>query len=81
MTNGFYPEECDVTGGDCLGCVQRTAESMMALTGNPTAEWAGAVFHRLYSHAACHQMEHSFVWACGMAPVGMELEEVATTAA
>ena len=54
----YFPEECDTTGGECLGCVWRTAESVRALTGNPTAEWAGAVFQQMYSHAACRQMEY-----------------------
>ena len=66
MAVGDYPEECDTSGSDCLGCVRRTAEAMRALTADPTAEWASGVFQRLYSHAACRQMEHSFVWAIGL---------------
>lgn len=62
----IYPEDCDVTGSECVDCVRRTAESVRALTGDPTAEWAGAVFQRMYSHAACRQMEHTFVWALGV---------------
>ena len=65
-SNGHYPEECDATGAECLGCVRRTAESVRALTPAPTEEWASGVFQRMYSHAACRQMEHSFVWAMGV---------------
>lgn len=72
----YFPEECDTTGGECLGCVRRTAESVRALTGDPTAEWAGAVFQRMYSHAACRQMEHTFVWALGVGEL-VQIEPVA----
>lgn len=65
MTNNYYPEDCDTTGSECLQCVQRTAESVRALTPEPTAEWATGVFQRLYTHRACRLMEYSFVWACG----------------
>ncbi len=64
--SGFFPEGCDSTGEDCMGCVRRTAEATRALTGSPTAEWAAAVFHQMYTHSACRQMEHTFVWACGV---------------
>ena len=74
--SAYYPEDCDVTGVECLGCVQRTAESVRALTGDPTAEWAVDVFQRMYSHAACRQMEHSFVWALGVAAL-VQIESVA----
>lgn len=74
--NSYYPEECDVTGSECLGCVRRTAESVRALTGDPTVEWAGAVFQRMYSHAACRQMEHTFVWALGVGEL-VQIEPVA----
>jgi hypothetical protein len=69
-TPSSYPEDCDATGVECLGCVRRTAESIRGLTPNPTADWASAVFQRMYSHAACRQMEHSFVWACGVEEAG-----------
>lgn len=77
LVTGSYPEDCDSTGADCLDCVRRTAEAMRALTENPTAEWARAVFYRMYSHAACGQMEHSFVWACGAEPARMGLGKAA----
>ena len=72
----YYPEDCDSTESECMGCVQRTAESVRALTGDPTAEWARAVFQRMYSHAACRQMEHTFVWALGMGEL-VQIEPVA----
>jgi hypothetical protein len=56
--------------------VRRTAESVRALTGDPTVEWAGAVFQRMYSHAACRQMEHTFVWALGVGEL-VQIEPVA----
>ena len=59
-----------------MNCVQRTAESVRALTADPTVEWAGAVFQRLYSHAACQQMEHTFVWALGVGEL-VQIEPVA----
>ena len=62
---GYFPEGCDSSGEDCVRCVRRTAEATRALTVTPTAEWAAAVFHRMYTHSACRQMEHTFVWACG----------------
>ena len=62
----FYPEECDASGGECSQCVRRTAESVRALTANPTAEWASAVFQGMYTYAACRQMEHMFVHSCGV---------------
>lgn len=65
-TTGFYPEDCDATGADCLDCVKCTAEATTALTGDATPEWASAVFRRLYSHGACREMEHTFLWACGL---------------
>jgi hypothetical protein len=82
MSNAYsyYPEDCDTTGGDCLGCVRRTAESVRALTPNPTSDWASAVFQRMYSHAACRQMEHSFVWACGGREAGDLVQIVAAVA-
>ena len=64
-----YPEECDTTGADCLGCVGRTAQATTALMGKPSAEWASALFRQMYSHPTCHQMEHSFIWACGVEPI------------
>ena len=64
--NGYFPEDCDTSGSECLQCVRRTAEATRALTGTPTAEWASGLFRRMYSYAACRQMEHSFVWACGV---------------
>ena len=78
--NGYYPEDCDTTGSECLQCVRGTAEATRALTGTPTAEWASALFHRMYSYAACRQMEHSFVWACGVEPGG-DLVQIAAAAA
>jgi len=69
QADGYYPEECDTTGVDCLGCVRRTAEATRALTGTPTAEWASGLFRRMYSYGACRQMEHTFVWACGVQPL------------
>lgn len=80
QTNGYFPEECDTTGADCPECVRRTADAMRALTANPTAEWASGVFQRMYSHPACGQMEHSFVWACGVAPVASPLVHIAVAA-
>jgi len=62
---GHFPEDCDTTGTECMRCVQRTAESMRALTADPTPDWAAAAFRRMYSHAACRMMEHTFVQACG----------------
>ena len=79
MRDGLYPEDCDSTGVECVGCVTRTAESMRALTVNPTAEWASGVFQQMYKHAACRQMEHSFVWACGA--VAGELVQIGAVAA
>jgi len=73
MTAEFYPEECDSTGSECLECVRTTAEAMRSLTGVPTPEWASDLFQRMYTYAACRQMEHSFVWACGARRIG-ELE-------
>jgi hypothetical protein len=61
----LYPEGCDEQGVDCMQCVRRTAEATRSLTASPTPEWASAVFQRMYTHAACRQMEHTFVWACG----------------
>lgn len=61
----LYPEGCDEQGVDCMQCVRRTAEVTRSLTASPTPEWARAVFQRMYTHAACRQMEHTFVWACG----------------
>ena len=69
---GYYPEDCDSTGSECLQCVRRTAASMKALTSNLSADWARAVFGRMYGHAACRQMEHSFIWACGIEAEGVE---------
>ena len=68
MNTGYYPEDCDTTGSECLQCVRRTAEATTALMGKPTAESASGLFKRMYSYAACRQMEHSFVWACGVEP-------------
>jgi hypothetical protein len=67
--HGYYPEECDASGGDCVMCVRRTGESVKALTTNPTAEWASGAFQRMYTFGACRQMEHLFVWSCGVAMV------------
>jgi hypothetical protein len=78
--NCYYPEDCDSTGVDCLRCVQKTAEATRALTASPTAAWASAVFHRMYSYAACRQMEHSFVHACGAASVGPQLVQISAAA-
>jgi hypothetical protein len=72
--NDYYPEECDNSGSECLACVRRTAEATRALTGVPTPEWASGLFQRMYSYAACRQMEHSFVWACGVQP-GTEISQ------
>lgn len=80
MFNAYYPEDCDTTGEECLQCVRRTAESVRALTTAPTPEWAGAVFERMYSHPACMQMQHAFVWACG-ATAGPRLVQIRTQAA
>jgi len=89
MVYGNYPEDCDSSGSECLQCVRRTAEAVRALTASPTAEWAAGVFHKMYTHAACRQMEHSFLWACGtaapapMAPMAATpaLVQIATAAA
>ena len=81
LTERLYPEGCESSGVECLACVQRTAAAMRSLTGNPTAEWAGAVFHRMYSYGACREMEHTFVWACGVADPGSGLVQIETAAA
>ena len=73
---GYYPEGCDGDGGDCSECVRRTGESLKALTASPTAEWASGVFQGMYKYAACRQMEHMFVFACGV-----ELTQIETVAA
>jgi hypothetical protein len=68
LNASYYPEECDTTGSECLRCVSRTAEVTIALSGKPTPESASGMFRRMYTYPACHQMEHSFLWACGVQP-------------
>jgi hypothetical protein len=59
-----YPNGCNPNGEECQACVTRTAEAVTALTAARSAEWAVSAFRRLYTYAACRQMEHSFVWTC-----------------
>lgn len=74
----YYPEGCDTTGLDCVQCVRNAAEAVRGLTGAPAADWAAGVFGRMYTHAACRQMEHTFLWACGGA--ASELIQIAAAA-
>lgn len=73
----LYPEGCDEQGMDCVQCIRRTAEATRSLTASPAPEWARAVFQKMYTHPACRQMEHTFVWACGSG----ELVQVGAVAA
>jgi len=70
MTNesslDFYPEGCSRNASDCGDCVRRTADALVSITNAPTPEWAASAFRRMYKHAACQLMEHTFVWSiCG----------------
>lgn len=52
--------------------MRRTADALVSITSAPTPEWAAAAFRRMYKHAACHLMEHNFIWAVCDVPGRLE---------
>jgi hypothetical protein len=84
---GFYPEECDPAGADCIPCVRATAAETKALAGTMDASGAGRLFDLMYAYPACQQVKHTFLWACGFRPPSMgasparELVQIRETAA